>query len=108
MMPKGESRLRLLIELLLEDGHDRHEDIVLELGLLKNPTAVPAIAKAVAVPFSNLVQWENIHEFQRKCVYALARIGTPESRSALEQLTRHADPHLREYGKEGLGKWPLE
>lgn len=106
-MPEGESRLSLLTELLVEEGHDRHEDIVFELGLLGNPAAVPAITKAVTIPFSELVKWGNLQEFQRKCAYALARIGTPEARSVLEQLAQNADPHLREYGEEGLGKWPL-
>ena len=99
--------MRLLTELLVKEGHDRHEDIVFELGLLGDPTAVPAIAEAVTVPFSSLVQWGNLHEFQRKCAYALARIGTPESRSVLEQLAKHTDLHLREVGEEGLSKWPL-
>lgn len=105
--PMGEPRVRLLTELLVEEGHDRHEDIVFELGLLGNPVAIPAIAKAVTIPFSSLVRWGNLHEFQRKCAYALARIGTPESRIVLEQLARHADPHLRQYGEEGLSVWPL-
>jgi hypothetical protein len=107
-LPEGESRLRLLIELLLEEGHDRREDIVFELGYLGGPAAVPAIAKAVTIPFSELVRWGNLHEFQRKCAYALARIGTPDSRSVLEQLAQNADPHLCVYGEEGLRKWPLK
>lgn len=106
--PEGESRLRLLTELLVKEGHDRHEDIVFELGLLGDPTAVPAIAEAVTIPFSSLVKWGNLHEFQRKCAYALARIRTRESRSVLEWLARQSDPHLREYGEEGLSKWPLK
>ena len=106
--PEGETRLYLLTELLVEEGHDRHEDIVFELGLIGKPTAVSAIAKAVYVPFSNLVQWGNLHEFQRKCAYALARIGTLESRLVLEQLAKDTDPHLQEYGQEGLSKWPLK
>ncbi len=107
-MPEGEARLRLLTELLVEEGHDRHEDIVFELGLLGNSAAVPAIAEAVTVPFSELVKWGNFREFQRKCAYALARIGTSESRSVLEQLAQNADTHLRECGEEGLRKWPLK
>ena len=102
--PEGTSRFRILTELLVMEGHDRHEDIVFELGLLGNPAAVPAIAKAVTTEFSNLIKWGNLHEFQRKCSYALARIGTHESRLVLEQLSRHADPHLREYGEEDLSK----
>lgn len=96
-----------LARLLLEDWHERHEDIVFELGLIGDPCTVDAIARAAVIPFKHLVEWNNLHEFQRKCAYALARIGTAESRTVLETLASHADPYLKEYGKEGLEKWPL-
>ena len=104
---EGGARVPLLVSLLGQGGHERHEDIVFELGLLGDPAAVPAIARAIVNPFPYLDEWGNLHEFQRKCAYALARIGTPESRAALETLARHADPHLRAYGEEGLVHWPL-
>lgn len=96
-----------LAELLLEDWHDSHEDIVLELGLIGDPSTVGSIAKAIHIPFDHLVKWGNLHEFQRKCAYALARIGTPESRDALEAIAKHSDPNLRAYGEEGLQHWPM-
>jgi HEAT repeat protein len=97
----------ILAELLLADWHECHEDIVFSLGLIGDPRAIPAISKAVLIPFENLVKWNNLHEFQRKCAYALARIATPESRAALETLSNNPDPYIREYGDEGLQKWPL-
>jgi hypothetical protein len=106
VLPADETRLPLLIELLSLDGHDRHEDIVFDLGLLGNPAAIPAIAKAVTTHFPYMDRWGNLHEFQRKCAYALARIGMPESREVLEHLACHADIHLRKYGEEGLSYWP--
>ena len=97
----------LLAKLLLEQWHDSHEDIVFKLGLIGDPRTVEAIARAAVISFNHLIEWDNLHEFQRKCAYALARIGTSESRNALETLAQHSDPHLREYGQEGLQKWPL-
>ncbi len=94
-----------LSELLLVDSHEFHEDIVFELGLIGDPGAVSAIAQAVKIPFGHLVKWNNLHEFQRKCAYALANIGTPESRSVLEALASQSDPFLQEYGQEGLEQW---
>ncbi|MFM8899582.1 MAG: HEAT repeat domain-containing protein [Burkholderiales bacterium] len=96
----------ILSRLLLEDWHESHEDIVFTLGLIGDPRATNSIAKAVRIPFASLAKGENLHEFQRKCAYALARIGTPESRAALEALAMHSDPHLQKYGAEGLGKCP--
>ncbi|APF85635.1 hypothetical protein BCR16_01870 [Ralstonia solanacearum FJAT-1458] len=101
------ARVHLLIELLTIDGHERHEDIVFDLGLFGDPAATPAIAEAAEKTFEYMVRWQNLHEFQRKCAYALARIGTPESRAVLEHLAQHADPHLRECGREGLSNWPM-
>jgi len=106
-MPEDDSRAPLLIELLARGEHERHEDIVFELGLIGAPTAVDAILKAAQEPFAYLEEWGNLHEFQRKCAYALARIGIAESRTALEQLASAADPYLREYGEEGLEHWPM-
>ena len=97
----------VLMRLLLENWHDLHEDLVFELGLLGDPSAVEVIQKAVYIRFEHLVQWGNLHEFQRKCTYALARIGTEESRAALEALARSTDPSVRKYGEECLQKWPL-
>ncbi|MFJ4144760.1 HEAT repeat domain-containing protein [Pseudomonas sp. NPDC089734] len=108
VLPTGRERVPLLTRLLLDDRHDHHEDFVFELGLLGDASAVPAIAKAVTIPFPSLVQWDNLHEFQRKCAYALARIGTAESRAVLELMTGSDDPYLREYGEEGLSRWPLK
>ncbi len=96
-----------LSKLLLEDSHDSHEDIAFELGLIGDPCAVEAIAEAVRIPFDHLVKWNNLHEFQRVCAYALARIGTAEARAVLESLAAQSDPFLRKYGEEGLQHWPF-
>ena len=98
----------ILNQILLEDWHDSHEDIVLELGIMEDNSSTNQIALAATIPFQHLVEWNNLHEFQRKCAYALARIGTEESRKALKNLSQSSDNYLREYGLEGLQKWPLK
>jgi hypothetical protein len=102
-----EARAPILIELLGRAGHVRHEDIVFELGLIGASDAVQAIATAAVLPFPYIEEWGNVHEFQRKCAYALARIGTGHSREALQEMAKNSDPHLRQYGEEGLEYWPL-
>lgn len=95
----------LLARALLEEWHDCHEDIVLELGLVGSPHVAESIARAATMRFESLVQWGNLHEFQRKCAYALARIGTEESRLALEHLRQASDPELVKFAQEGLQHW---
>lgn len=97
----------ILAHLLLEGWHDAHEDIVVKLGLIGHHGAVEAISKAAMTPFARLVQRNNLHRFQRRCAYALARIGTVQARAALEDLAASGEPHLREYAQEGLAMWPL-
>lgn len=97
----------LLLELLLADWHECHEDVVFTLGLIGDPRAIDTISKAALIPFEGLVKWGNLHEFQRKCAYALARIGTLESKSALEALVKQPDTQIREYAQEGLHRWPM-
>jgi hypothetical protein len=106
-IPKGPAREALLTELLVKEGHDRHEDFVFELGLVGAKNAVPAIVKAGNTPFPELVRWGNLQEFRRKCPYALARIRTDESLVALQEMANSSDVDLREYGEEGLRRWPL-
>lgn len=51
-----EARVPLLLKLLVLEGHDLHEDIVFDLGLLGDPAAIPAIAKVVEEPPSYIVE----------------------------------------------------
>ncbi len=97
----------LLAQLLLEAWHDSHEEIVAGLGLMGHHGAVTAISRAAVTPATYLVKQNKLHGFQRKCVYALARIGTIEARAALADLATSTDPHLSEYAREGLAMWPL-
>ena len=103
-----ESLVSIFNKVLLEDWHDAHEDIVFELGLIGHPSSTESIEMAATIPFQYLEEWGNLHEFQRKCAYALARIGTEESRNALKKLSESSDSYLQEYGQEGLRYWPLK
>ncbi|WP_370663883.1 HEAT repeat domain-containing protein [Massilia forsythiae] len=94
--PEGPARVDLLTKLLVTEGHDRYEDTVFELGLIGARNAVPAIVKAANTPFQEFIRWGNLQEFRRKCAYALARIGTDESRAALQGMANSSDVDLRE------------
>jgi len=97
----------ILEHLLLEQWHDAHEEIVVKLGHIGHHGAVQAITRAAGMPMARLVQRNVLHNFQRQCAYALARIGTVQSRAALEDLAASEDQHLRDYAREGLAMWPL-
>lgn len=97
----------LLAKLLLEDWHEEHEDIVFELGLIGENCATSAIAQAAQKNFEYLIRWGNLEEFQRKCAYALARIGSGDSKVALELMAQQFDTGLGKYAEEGLRHWAV-
>jgi hypothetical protein len=97
----------LLARLLLEDWHEEHEDIVFELGLIGDNCATSAIAQAAQKNFEYMVRWGNLEEFQRKCAYALARIGSDDSKVALELMAQQFDTGLSKYAEEGLRHWAV-
>ncbi|WP_060498908.1 hypothetical protein [Pseudomonas sp. NBRC 111133] len=97
----------LLAKLLLEEWHEEHEEIVFELGLIGGNCATSAITEAAQKNFEHLIRWGNLEEFKRKCAYALARIGSSDSKLALELMTRQLDPSLSRYAEEGLKHWPM-
>lgn len=100
-------RGQVLAQILQDDWHESHEDIVFELGILGEPVAIDSIAKAAVRTFDYMAEWGNLQEFQRKCAYSLARIGTPYSLSALEILSKHPDEYISKCGKEGMENWSL-
>jgi HEAT repeat protein len=104
---EGEVPVSVLSRLLLEEWHDVQEDIVFQLSLIGDASAIPAILEAAKTPFAELGQWGNLQEFRRKCAYALARIGTDESRVALLEMASNSEADLRECGEEGLRHWPM-
>lgn len=97
----------LLAKLLLEDWHEEHEDIVFELGLIGDNAATSAIAQAAQKDFEHLIRWGNLEAFQRKCAYALARIGSNDSKAALQAMTQMPNPSLSRCAEEGLKHWPM-
>lgn len=97
----------LLAKLLLEDWHEEHEDIVFELGLIGDNCATSAITEATQKNFEHLIRWGNLEEFQRKCAYALARIGSGDSKVALELMAQQFDTGLGKYAEEGLRHWAV-
>ena len=96
-----------MAKLLLEDWHEEHEDIVFELGLIGENCATYAITEAAQKNFEHLIRWGNLEEFQRKCAYALARIGSGDSKVALELMAQQFDTGVSKYAEEGLRHWAV-
>jgi hypothetical protein len=97
----------LLITLLGEDWHKSHENIARYLQLLKPESAVPVLLCVATKKFSYL-EHDNSLGLSRKCTWALADIGTDQSRIALQKLADCGDLAIEDYAKQRLSKWNYE
>jgi len=97
-----------LCELVLEDWHEQHEDVVLLLQELKDGRAAEPLYRAATTSFDHVDRWNNLHEFQRKCTWALADIGSDDARAYLRELAHFDDSHLAGYAQRRLDLWDEE
>jgi hypothetical protein len=97
-----------LCELALEDWHEQHEDVVLVLQELKDGRAAEPLYRAATMRFDHLDRWNNLREFQRKCTWALADIGSEDARAYLRELAHFDDEDLAGYAQRRLDLWDTE
>jgi hypothetical protein len=97
----------LLAALLLLPWHYQHEDIASWLQGLRVPATADALAKAALIKH-DYMDADDSHPFARKCIWALADIGTPEARAHLESLARADDTEIAAYAQRRLDKWNEE
>lgn len=94
------SFLDLLNTLALEPWHQEHEDIVFELGKIKDPSSVPVLAQT-AVAKHKYLENDDAFALGSKSIYALRNIGTPEAVAVLADLACSPNEILR---KTAIGR----
>jgi HEAT repeat protein len=91
----GSEHLPLLIELVSADWHQQHENVVSLLDRLTAPDAVDALLHAATwVP--DYLDYDENRALATKAIWALGKIGTSESRAALQELRYSDDEVVRE------------
>lgn len=96
-----------LVELLDSDWHFKHEDIVQFMQELGDERATQILLKKTLRKFDYLV-YDNSYPLSRKCTWALADIGTDESKNALIQISTNEDDVIRGYAQKRLDNWDNE
>lgn len=96
-----------LIELLGKPWHYRHEDIVSILQSLKDSRAVDALYNEAHSEYEYL-DYDNCRGLARKCVWALADIGTVEAKAKLQKLAQKNNQIVAEYAQKRLDNWDKE
>lgn len=79
------SNIIFLGNLLLEKWHNSHEDIVMIMQKLKDPSSIPFLEKAIYLNLDYL-SYNNNESLIRKCAFALGDINTPESKEVINKL----------------------
>jgi hypothetical protein len=97
----------IFCKLLQEDWHYRHEDIARILQGIKDPSTVDCLYNAVELQFDYL-DYDDTYQFARKCIWALADIGTPGARAKLQQLTQSKNELVAGYALKRLNHWEEE
>ena len=96
-----------LILLAEAPWHQRHEDVVHALQLLRSPVAVGALERA-AFSTHEYLAYDHNYALARKCTWALADIGTPEAQQALARIANCDDLTIAGYAKKRLDNWKEE
>jgi HEAT repeat protein len=79
-------QIEALNELLLIDGHEKHQEITREIQLFRDPSSVKYIEKALELGFKRLAYTCSEDEVITKWFsHALADIGTPEAITIIEK-----------------------
>lgn len=96
-----------MADALLGDWHELHEDLTSELQRLRDPQTADALFRAAtaAYPYRH---WDDGHAVARKCTWALADIGTPETKRMLTELAKHSNEVLAGYATKRLERWEQE
>ena len=98
----------VLVHLLEAPWHQRHEDVARQIQTLRIPEPVPALERMASTVFEHLRYYDAGHAFSRKCIWALADIGTPQAFQALQRISKAADTEVAGYALKRLARWEDE
>lgn len=106
---KGDERVFLtdyidiLDQVLVEDWHNQHENIVLLLEVICNEKSLPYLYKTVFLQ-PEYLSWDDNHALEVKCIRAIYRIGKEQAGVYLENLCLHENRIIREMAQKQLNK----
>lgn len=95
----------LYIKLLDENWHYSHEDIALHFQHTRNPLATEILFKTAT---RNDIKQFDYKPLSRKCVWALADIGTEKAKQYITTLSLCGDTVIEEFAKKRLENWEDE
>lgn len=92
-------------ELLDQTWHWSHETMVGQLQQWRDPASVSRLARAIQLkPQLGYLDYDDYGAFYKKCLWALAEIGTEEAVSVMRECAASDDAVLREQAAYRLQK----
>ncbi|MAS96489.1 MAG: hypothetical protein CMO55_25150 [Verrucomicrobiales bacterium] len=93
-------------ELVTEDFHRQHEDMISLLQGWRSTSSIPALVAAIELkPELEYLAYDDYGAYYKKCLWALVAIGTPEAKALVEGYTRSPIPELQEEAVYRFGKF---
>lgn len=102
--------LPFVAKVLPADWHQEHEYLIYFFQKNETKEAVPFIPQAIAAKFSYMYDHDNeddYYNFVRKCLFALADIGTDEALFWIRQYSQSEDPKIQELALEQVARLGL-
>lgn len=105
--PRDEEILLLLCEIFESDWHTRHEDLASSFQLIKNPITAESLFK-MTFKLTEYDTGNDTFPMQRKCVWALADIGTSEAKKYLHEIEKSQNKTIASFATKRLNNWDSE
>jgi len=98
LQSEGAETAACLCEMLLVREHDRHQELVRQLQLMAEASAVPYLVEALNSNLDHMVEYNGSGSgvVAKWFSHALFDIGTPEAIEALKALSAHSDTEVRD------------
>jgi hypothetical protein len=105
--PRDEEILLLLCEIFESDWHTRQEDLASSFQYIKNPVTAKSLYR-MAFRLTEYDKWNDTFPMQRKCVWALADIGSSEAKNYLKEIESKANSTIASFATKRLQNWESE
>ena len=105
--PRDEEILLLLCEIFESDWHSRQEDLASSFQFVKNPITAKSLFRMV-FKMTEYDKWNDTFPMQRKCVWALADIGTTEAINYIKEIESKANNTVASFATKRLQNWENE
>lgn len=105
--PRDEEILLLLCEIFESDWHSRQEDLASSFQFVKNPVTAKSLFR-MTFKLTEYDKWNDTFPMQRKCVWALADIGTLEAMNYLKEIESKANETIASFATKRLRNWESE